>query len=170
MCDRNQPAKPGDPAPVLYDGLPSPSAPDADRRARKPIVQNADGDAAHRRLCSRVVAGLLCALAMAGRALAKAGMPPLAPKRKTYRFRGSRVEILSNCSWIYGAPNGRAELFANSSTPNSQSRGAAVTSHTPPQSRDAWLCRRPIPPSVDPMNRVTTSLCTRARLSNLEAQ
>ncbi len=58
---------------------------------------------------SRVICGLSFALAAARLAFAAPGKPPVAAERKTYRSRGIRVEVLSNCSTFYGAPNGRAE-------------------------------------------------------------
>ncbi len=69
-------------------------------------------DAARPRRRSGVIGGLLYALVAASLALATARKLAVASERKTHRSRGIRVEVLSNCSWMYGAPNGRAELFA----------------------------------------------------------
>ncbi len=147
---------------------------------RKPPAKTDDPACAARATCradaarpwgrSATRSGLLLALVVVGLALAKVVKPAPAAQRKTYRFRGSRAEILSNCSSINGAPNGRAELLAPFFHTLRQTRGAAVTSRMPPESRDVRLRRRPIPPGVDPMNRVTTSLCTRFRPINLEVQ
>ncbi len=75
---------------------------------------------------SATIAGLLFALAVVGCVLVASANTPAPPTRKTYLARGSRVEILSNCSWINGAPNGRVEQFESFSTRHSQSRGASA--------------------------------------------